>query len=136
MPLSPPAGLLSLTPISIPMYNWALYLQSQASLLAQFQSSRDRKCVLQITLWLLRRTYIFIIWTVGINFNFLFVRDRHSKSGKDSGEHRDWELISKPWWNLLCKHRFSSHLWHFLAAWTSFSSLEPFGFHFLYAKWS
>lgn len=77
---SPPTD----THVSIHVYNWPPYLWSQATLLAKFQSSRIRKYILQMTVWLSRRTYIFIIWTMDINFNFLFELDWHSEGVKDS----------------------------------------------------
>lgn len=83
-PLSPQWIPSNWHPRSIHVYNWPPYLWSQATLLAKFQSSRIRKCILQMTVWLSRRTYIFIIWTMDINFNFLSVLDWHSEGVKDS----------------------------------------------------
>lgn len=83
-PLSPQWIPSNWHPCRIHVYNWPPYLWSQATLLAKFQSSRIRKCILQMTVWLSWRTYIFIIWTMDINFNFLSVLDWHSEGVKDS----------------------------------------------------
>lgn len=86
---SPPTD----THVSIHVYNWPPYLWSQATLLAKFQSSRIRKCIFQMTVWLSRRTYIFYNMNHGYQFQLSFWAGLAQRGCEGLSEYQDWDLM-------------------------------------------